>query len=30
MEKLYGAKPQAYLEKPITPRELLNLVRKIL
>ena len=29
MEKLYGARPQAYLEKPLVPRELLKIVKKI-
>ena len=29
MEKLYGARPRGYLEKPIVPQELLKLVKRI-
>ena len=30
MEKLYGEKPQGYVEKPVVPRELLKKVKKYL
>lgn len=30
MEKLYGEKPQGYIEKPVVPRELIKKVRKYL
>ena len=30
MEKLYGAKPQGYVEKPVVPRELIKKVKKYL
>ena len=28
MEKLYGAKPRGYLEKPIAPRKLVKMVKE--